>query len=311
MRYYLGIDGGGTKTGAVILDAEGRLCGRGLGGPGNLVTASAEAVTLALQQAAGSACREAGLGATETVFACVCAGMAGYSAPMRRAWLADRLQTILRTESVRIEPDYLIALEGALGTGDGVVVIAGTGAVACGRNRKGTLLRLDGLGYLLGDRGSGFALCLQALRHAAAMLQRGLSDPMTQAITEALEVSDPDALIQWLYTDFHPGRVAALAPMIGKLCISGDAQALRCVRAAARGLARTARTTMRRLDLPENAPVYPLGGLWSIYPGFLDEFARCGRTRAGGELNLQAPRNDAAFGAALRALRSSQSGDGD
>src|SRR5438477_5692079 len=106
MRYYLGIDGGGTKTAAVILDSTGGERGRGLGGPGNLATNDDAALTESLHQAVRSACRAAGIPAG-TRFDSVCAGVAGYSAADRHAAYLAILRAEVKADSYRLEPDYV------------------------------------------------------------------------------------------------------------------------------------------------------------------------------------------------------------
>ena len=79
MRYYLGLDGGGTKTAAVILDSEGRELGRGQGGPGNIATGDDSTLEASVREASRTALDSAGL-PPETRFAGVCVGVAGYTA---------------------------------------------------------------------------------------------------------------------------------------------------------------------------------------------------------------------------------------
>src|SRR5579883_624835 len=90
-RYYLGLDGGGTKTAAAILDADGRELGRGAGGPGNVASNDDATLRASLRDATSEARGRAGLPA-EASFAAVCAGVAGYSVPARREAFAALLR---------------------------------------------------------------------------------------------------------------------------------------------------------------------------------------------------------------------------
>jgi N-acetylglucosamine kinase-like BadF-type ATPase len=311
MRYYLGLDGGGTKTAAVILDADGVERGRGLGGPGNIATNDDETLRQSMRQATRSALRAAGL-SVETVFAGGCAGVAGFSAEERRAAFDELLRDTVSAEMYRLEPDYVIAYWGATHGEPGIVVIAGTGAVSHGRNADGESVKEDGLGYLLGDRGSGFNLGLRALRYTLRRLQEGKTDPLTEAVLRHLGAATQNEIVQWLYGNFSPARVATLAPIVGALAEQGDSAARTQVAEMARRLRHAVRQVRHKLWLPRETPVYPLGGLWQIGTFFQAEFAdpqwrgegeTCLEEEAlpGGRFEIATPKSDAAYGAALLA----------
>ncbi len=312
---YLGIDGGGTKTAALILSEAGEAIGRGLGGPGSLAAQDDAALSYAVRQSVQAACREAGLDYKTVRFQGVCAGMAGYSLTARRAAFATLLNQLVRYDRASVAPDYLTAYWGATGGRPGIVMIAGTGAVAFGRNAAGETCREDGLGFLLGDRGSGFNLGLRALRHTLALEQAGAPDPLAEAVAAHTTARTSSELMQWLYSGFSPARVAGLAPVVGALAEAGDVSARDLVAEMARQLRHSVREVRHQLRMGADAPVYPLGGLWQIGAFLRAEFA-CPRWNPGGAdganesdpgglmptpFILAEPAQDAAFGAALLA----------
>ena len=310
MGYYLGIDGGGTKTLAVIRDADGHECGRGTGGAGNIAFNDAAVVARSVRTAVADACQSAGLPATH--FAAVCAGMAGYSVESRRAAFAETLRSEVLSDRYRLEPDYVIAYWGASEGEPGVVIIAGTGAVAYGRNAKGETHKEDGYGYLLGDRGSGFNLGLYALRYTLDKMQHGRSDALTEAVLAHTGARIQNEILQWLYGEFSTARVASLAPIVGQLAENGLPCARTLVAEMARMLRHTVRSIRHALWLPRDAPVYPLGGLWQLGPFFRAEFAEptwpgdaetplTQEALPGGRFLLAEPKHDAVTGAALLA----------
>ncbi|HLV81223.1 MAG TPA: BadF/BadG/BcrA/BcrD ATPase family protein [Chthonomonadaceae bacterium] len=312
MALFLGIDGGGTKTAAVILKADGKELGRGLGGPGNIATGSEPALAQSLGDAVGGACRAAGLSRQETRFAAVCAGVAGYSAAERREAFRRLLGVQVQADSYRVEPDYVIAYWGATCGEPGIIVIAGTGAISYGRNARGETCREDGLGYLLGDRGSGFDLGLRALRYTLEQVEAGTPDRLAEAIMTHTGAVSHNAIVQWLYGNFSPARVAALAPVVGALAEAGDEPARRLVATMAHQLRHAARQVRHKLWLPRDSPVYLLGSLWEIGEFFRSEFADPrwldpdGASDEpdplnGGRFLIEPPRHDAAYGAALLA----------
>src|SRR5690349_3575922 len=153
MRYVLGIDGGGTKTAAVILDEARTERGRGFGGPCNIATCDDATLRASVGDALRGALEGAGL-PQEARFASVCAGVAGYTARRRRADFARLLVEIVPAERYRVEPDFVIAYWGATEGEPGIIVSAGTGTAVYGRNAAGEACRVDGRGFLLGDKGS-------------------------------------------------------------------------------------------------------------------------------------------------------------
>jgi N-acetylglucosamine kinase-like BadF-type ATPase len=312
MSYYLGIDGGGTKTLAVVTDAGGREHGRGAGGPGNIAFNEPRVVAHSVRTAVGEACRAAGLDAAEDWFVGVCAGVAGYSVEARRTEFEAMLREAVNANQYRVEPDYVIAYWGASEGKPGVVIIAGTGAVAYGRNAEGVAHKEDGFGYLLGDRGSGFNLGLYALRYTLDRMQEGQSDPLTEAVLAHTGAKIQNEILQWLYGEFSTARVASLAPIVGALAEAGVPSARTLVAEMARRLRHTVRSIRHSLWLPRDSPVYPLGGLWQLGPFFRSEFAEptwpghAGmplepEVLSGGCFTLAEPKHDAVAGAILLA----------
>lgn len=310
-RLFLGIDGGGSKTTAVLMDGAGVEVGRGSGGPGNIATMRSSALRASLEDAIGAARLAAGVEA-EARYAGVCAGMAGYSAEARRPEFIGLLQALTATEGCALEPDYVVAFWGATHGDPGIVVIAGTGAVVYGRNEEGKTDREDGLGFLLGDRGSGFNLGLRVLRYTLEQWKLGVRDPLTEAVLGYTGATSQEQIVQWLYGDFSPARVAALAPLVGHLAEEGDSASRWHVAEMARRLRHSVRQVRHRLWMERNAPIYPLGGLWNLGSFFQDEFTDPNwqgttdfpmqpETLSGGPFLLSTPKSDAAYGAALYA----------
>ncbi len=314
MSLYLGLDGGGTKTTIALLNSEGEELGRGTGGSGNIATNSDEVLLQSVQVAFRVACHSAGLSPQSVQLNAVCAGVAGYSVTARRTPFLHIMEQALPASSTHLCPDYEIAWWGATQGDPGIVVIAGTGAVAYAKDAKGETAKADGLGYLLGDRGSGFNLGLYALRHTLTQLETGKQDRVSQTVLEYTKTRISTELMHWLYSDFSPARVASLAPKIGLLAEEEDIIARSLVVEMARRLRHTVREVRHRLWLPRDIPVYPLGGLWELGSFFRSEFQEPqwlgeGETNiepedlAGGRFLLAQPRHDAAYGAGLCAKR--------
>ncbi len=310
----LGIDGGGTKTAAAVATFSGTILGHGEGGVGSL-NARTDCLHLSLKTAVANACEMAGLDSSVTRFTSVCLGVAGYSLEQKRLNLFTYLPSLISSHFFRLEPDYRIAFEGATGGKPGIVVIAGTGAITYGRDNLNREWREDGLGYLPGDRGSGFKLGLQALRYTLEMMKDNRSDDITQAVVQQTGAVTQAQVLQWIYSDFQTARVAGLAPVIGRLADDGEPQSRSLVALMARRLRHSVREAKHRLFMAHDTPVYPLGGLWNISRFLEQEFAEPSwqftapweqenDTNSGRKFNIQQAEGSAVQGALALALQS-------
>src|SRR5947209_1166737 len=156
-HYYLGVDSGGTKTIAVIVDGQGQEQGRGLAGASNPNNIGLEPAMRNLRLAIESAMQAAG---SQAPLHKAWLGISGFSRPadydVFYPYLHDLADAIHMTNDGELG---LSTLEGAVG----VAIIAGTGSIVLGRNAQGKGVRAGGWGYLLGDEGSGYYVAQQAL----------------------------------------------------------------------------------------------------------------------------------------------------
>ncbi len=150
MRYYLGIDGGGSKTTCAVGD-ESRLLATATAGPSNIVRVGEMQARESLQQSVRQACAAAGIAPSQVSHTCVGgSGAARHEiAEIVRRCLAEIIST-----PIDVVGDMQIALEAAVDAGPGVIVIAGTGSIAYGRDHQGTAVRAGGWGFAIGDEGS-------------------------------------------------------------------------------------------------------------------------------------------------------------
>jgi glucosamine kinase len=148
---FLGIDGGGSKTSCVIGDADSVL-GTGTSGGSNVVRVGETQAGESLRTAIRAACAEAKIIPAQIKKTCV--GIAGGARP-EIAKGVHRLLLEMVGGEIEIVGDQVIAMEAAFGGGPGVIVIAGTGSIAYGRNASGELARTGGWGFAISDEGSG------------------------------------------------------------------------------------------------------------------------------------------------------------
>src|SRR5437763_608728 len=161
MAYYLGVDGGASKTAALVTDDAGHALGDGMAGPSNHLRVGIETAARNIERAVNKALVTADVASREIIW--TYCGIAGSDHPAHRQEVVDSLSVFFPRGNFTVDNDARIALTGAIGFGPGVVVIAGTGSVAVGRNAGGEEARAGGWGPIVGDEGSGYAIARAGL----------------------------------------------------------------------------------------------------------------------------------------------------
>lgn len=257
---FLGVDGGGSHTLALVADGSGRILGRGLGGPANLHAVGEEAAQGALRTAIEQALSAAGSQGGRVAVACL--GLAGVGrAPERETferWAAA--EDLARHVRVVVDCDLVLAA----GTPHswGLALIAGTGSIVWGRDPAGRCARAGGWGYLLGDEGSGYAVGLAALQAVVRAADgRGPVTTLTEAILAHWGLPEAQALVGHVYRAAVPRReIGFLAPLVEAAAEEGDAAAQEIVRTAGDDLARALAAVARSLALAGEPIPLALGG---------------------------------------------------
>ena len=226
---FLGLDGGQSHTRVIIAGATGQILARGSAGPANCAAVAAGRARLiqAVTEAVGQALAEVGRRLATTRFTAACCGFSGGPGGKR-----DLLAELLPADYLEVVTDAQIALWGATGGEPGIVVIAGTGAIAFGQNTQGETARAGGWGYIFGDEDGAFG--------------------------------SANELMHRFYTDEYPrDKFAALAPLVGKAAAKGDASAREILVKAAHHLASLASAVQGQLFQGEPAvSVAPVGGVF-------------------------------------------------
>ncbi|HVA36874.1 MAG TPA: BadF/BadG/BcrA/BcrD ATPase family protein [Candidatus Dormibacteraeota bacterium] len=258
MKVVIGVDAGGSKTLAVAASGDGAHVGRAERGPANATSVGVEAAVATLREAVAEA-------AAGWEVEAICVGAAGASRrsvayPMRKA-LVDAYPDV----RVRIVDDAAIALRAAVPEGAGVVVISGTGSVGYAEDDAGSAHRAGGLGWLIGDEGSGYAVGLAALREAARTLDgRGAAQALLALVREHLSVADRDELLAAVYrrdgSHLEPAQIAALAAGVVHLAGEGDRPATKIVQSAALDLGGLAVSAARAAGIARSNPRVVLAG---------------------------------------------------
>lgn len=258
MPFFLGIDGGGTKTRCVIGDDNATL-GAGSGSGCNIVRVGEACARDSLSSAIHEACVSAGVSPQKITR--TCAGVAG-AADDGVASLVQRVLIEILGGAIEVIGDMEIALESAFEGGPGVVVIAGTGAIAYGRNSRGENARAGGWGRLVSDEGSGHWIGEKAIGAALRAFDGGERSELLDAVMSALEVTSVNDLAVKANSDPIP-EFAPLFPVVMACANAGDAAAKKVLQQAGTRLAETGAVVVHRLFAGvESAPVATHGGVF-------------------------------------------------
>ncbi len=216
MTYFLGIDGGGTKTICAVGD-ESLLLATASTGPSNIVRVGEAQTRTSLQQAVRQACAAAGIAPEQVSHTCV--GGSGAARPELAEVVRGILAEILPSP-IDVVGDMEIALEAAFGDGPGIIVIAGTGSIAFGRDAKGRMARAGGWGFAIGDEGSAHwigreavSAILQASDDAAEPAEKYLQNEFAAAVCKAWGVTSLIDLAR-VANSVPPPDFAALFPAV-------------------------------------------------------------------------------------------------
>ncbi|MGD8277592.1 MAG: BadF/BadG/BcrA/BcrD ATPase family protein [Gemmatimonadota bacterium] len=299
MKWVVGIDGGGSRASAVVLDEDGNEAARTTGGSGIVEAPRIGQVSDRLAALVRTVLEQAGQvpPCDAAVFA-----LAGAGREPQRSQVEERLAAAGVARVVAVVTDAEAAFHDALGEEPGILLIAGTGSIAWGRGGDGAEARTGGWGMRIGDEGSGYAIAIAGLRAVVRAIDG--RDPET-ALTDGLllepGLNDPSALVRW--ADSAPKKeIAALAPIVLRVAES-DPTALRIVEDAVDQLVRHVVTLEEKLrPWPDGAPVALAGGLVESAAPFRARLETAIADRVPGARVLDDV-VDAARGAARLALR--------
>ncbi len=294
----MGIDGGGSRTAAVIVDDETRELGRGQAGPANYHNVGLQSLRQALRAAADQACRSADR--TLADLAGLGCGLAGAGRPEDRQVLRQTVSEVIPVHPLVLTHDAEIALVGGTGRREGVVLTCGTGSMAYGLNSLGEEARAGGWGPTLGDEGSGYWIGLCGLRKAVRGYEgRARVTSLGGRILAALGLSRLEELVSWVREKGSVDAISALAPVVGQCARDGDVVAEEILDRAGSGLATLAWAVLRDLAMVNTPCEIVLAGGTLGHEPLVVKVLEQELARRAPLARVIRPRHDPAVGAAL------------
>lgn len=306
MQYVIGIDGGGTKTLLKIADMEGQMLAECEGGPSNINSigkAQAAKVLHELILKGISSINE-----TQSHCKAICVGTAGVDRTDEKEVMEGIIKSTGYGGKTIITNDAVTSLYGAIGSGEGIIVISGTGSICYGRNSSGMVCRAGGWGHIIGDEGSGYEIGVKALKAVMRSYdKRADATLLTDMILKSLRLKNPEDLIEYVYrSGAGKKEIASIARIVDEAYKMGDAAAKNILKGAAYELFLCCRTVVEKLGLQNKRAAIALSGSVMTKNKYIfDEFSALIR-KSYPCLNLCSAKYDSAWGAVLIALNAAE-----
>ncbi len=267
MKYFLGVDGGATKTEAIIIDEQEKVLAQALGGPVNYHQGGEEETRKNLQETIEDALSQVKL-KTEEINSAVL-GLAGRDTKEDEVILDKMGASLFNSEiagRVKVVSDVEIAFNSCISKNYGIVMIAGTGANCFGKGKTGQVAWAGDWGWLIGDQSSGFALGLGALKRIMRDFDgRGEKTILKDLILGSLNLSRADELPRWIYREKIPIKeIAALAPLVFAAFKKGDKVAKELINKTVSETYLSISTVAKKTDLvKEEFEIGLVGGIFN------------------------------------------------
>ncbi len=252
MRFFLGIDGGGSSTDAVIVNDVFQIVGRGQSGASNHYAVGAESAARNCGQAAQMAFEDARRIERHLRISDIAAwglGLAGVRRAADARKMRGHLMAVVGDRPFVLDHDAAAAHSGAFAGSSGLILSAGTGAICFGVDDQNQRFFADGWGPILGDEGGGYWIGQEALKAVCrAQDGRGQSTRLTSTVLHAFNAADCDALVQRIYAaDFRREEIAKLAQVVLDTANNGGQVAAQIREQAARHLTNSVLCVARNM----------------------------------------------------------------
>ncbi len=254
------MDIGGSKTDAVITDASNKVIIRGAYGGFNIRTAELPVFIESIKNIIDDLLNRKELSKEEVEFVSLAAAGAGDD-EQRSEW-EEKLMGSIPGLKFHIITDAEAALAGAFNGNPGIIVIAGTGSIAWGKDHDGKTARMGGYGYLLGDEGSGYWIGKKALKTALNHHYKGENSALGTEIMIRWDLTELPLAINKIYSASHPAaETASIARIVFDLDNAGEMESRKIVNKAGKKLGKLAAGCADILNCKPPVPVCLLGGI--------------------------------------------------
>ena len=265
-EFFLGIDGGGTKTVGLLADQAGHIIAKAESGASNYHAIGEEQTKQVLSDVVSQLITDT----SATLESCACClGLAGAASSVDRKVIGRICDEIGLPDNRILTHDAQIALVGGAEELSGVIIIAGTGSIVYGIDSEGRDAQAGGWGHLLGDEGSGYDIARRAFQAVARAADgRGHRTQLSSLMLDALEFSRSRNLIPWIHS-VSKDKVAQFAGVVFDAAAAGDSIAGQILDGAADELTLAARVVIDKLGFSQPFNLVLSGGIFTHQPTFV------------------------------------------
>lgn len=260
MKYYLGVDGGGTRTTAVVSDEKGNIVGSACGKTINYYSNPYEKTRENFKEIID----EIGI----HNFASAVIGMSALSEKADDRTASDFADGIIYAENLVMTSDVEIALNAVECDTARAVLICGTGSMAAAVDGSGRQLHAGGWGYLLGDEGSGYSVALNAIKKILVAIEENKNDLIVDKFRDFFEVKTEEDILEKFYNPpIQRDVLASFCKPVFEAFREGSGIAAEVIEHEADEAAVLSKRILSKL--PDNSPLFLFGGLFEKNPEYI------------------------------------------
>lgn len=261
--YYLGIDGGGTRTTAVVTDEKGNIITKKTGRTINFYSVGNETARNNLSDLMNEIMAETGIKSFESAFI----GCSALDCEADKKTTDMLCKGVINAENIKMHSDVYIALKSVKGAKFPCVAICGTGSIATGEDENGKTYVTGGWGHILGDEGSAYSIAVNALKICCQMCDKGEKTPLLDSASEFFGTKDFRKTIDIIYSpDMTKDRLARFASVLDE----SDETVSEIIKNEARRFAVTVATLLEKVRNCDILGLY--GGVFQHNSLFREEF---------------------------------------
>lgn len=261
--YYLGIDGGGTRTTAVVTDEKGNTITKKTGRTINFYSVGNETARNNLSDLMNEITAETGIKLFESAFI----GCSALDCEADEETTDMLCKGVINAENIKMHSDVYIALKSVKGAKFPCVAICGTGSIAASEDNDGSIHVSGGWGHILGDEGSAYSIAVNALKSCCQMCDKGEKTPLLDSANEFFGTDDFRKTIDIIYSpDMTKDRLARFASVLDE----SDETVSEIIKNEAQKFAFTVQTLLEKMKNCDILGLY--GGVFQNNSLFREKF---------------------------------------
>ncbi len=262
MQYFLGVDGGGTKSRLIISDENLNKISITLGDSINIFSVGEQKAFKSLKTLIETALIEQHISIKDVKRICVAS--AGLARKYDTKVFGNFFKKNYPTLNTIFTTDIRALLVGAFKNNDGICLIAGTGSIAMGQDLNNNVIRSGGFGWRLGDEGSASFIVQEAIKRSLKSLEkRDLETNMLPDLLNFFNINEIDNAILYFHNpSLDKATVASAAFIVTEYAKKNDLLALDILKQSAKELFKLVLSVNNRLTIIPKRKIITAGGVF-------------------------------------------------